>query len=330
MTRTGESRRANDMSAARRPNLFIIGAPKAGTTSLYEYLAGHPQLYMSPTKEPAYFSPDVRVGPQPRFEHPADEARYLALFADAGNAVRVGEASTPYLRSADAPGLVRAFAPDARIVVSLREPVAMMHALHDHRVDNGNENLVDFADALAADDDRRRGRRLPPANNPAGAVYRDKARYADQLERWFAEFARDRVHVIVFDDLKADPAGSFRALLEFLEVDSSYRPHSFTVHNPRHRERRLVRALTDSRPGQFASRRLLPALIGDSRRARLAQRFRQGRLARRQVSVEPIDPRLRLALQAELGPDVARLSALLGRDMAALWFGAGDQPRTER
>jgi hypothetical protein len=305
---------------ARRPDFFIIGAPKAGTTSLYEYLTGHPQVYMSPTKEPTYFARDMRVGPQPRLEHPTDEARYLASLAGAGDAIRVGEASTTYLRSADAPALVRAFSPDARIVVSLREPIAMMHALHDHRIDNRNENITDFADALGADDDRRLGRRLPPANNPAGAVYRDKARYAEQLERWLAQFARERVHVIVFDDLKADPGGTFRKLLEFLEVDSSYRPAAFTVHNPRHRERRLLRALVDSPPGRFASRRVLPALVGNARRERLAQRFRQSRLARRQVRVEPIDPDLRAALQAELRPDVERLSELLGRDMAALWF----------
>ena len=308
-------------AAAPRPNLFIIGAPKAGTTSLYEYLTGHPQVYMSPTKEPAYFSVDVRVGPQPRLEHPADEARYLALFAGAGNALRIGEASTRYLGSAQAPGLIRAFAPDARIVVSLRDPIAMMHALHDHRVASGNETIEDFAEALAADADRRRGERLPLANNPAGAVYRESVRYADHMERWFAIFGRERVHVIVFDDFKADPAATFHELLAFLDVDSGYSP-AFTVHNPRHRERRLVRTLVASRPGRIASQRVLPALIGDTRKRRLAQRFRQSRLARRQVSVEPIDPALRAALEAELAPDVARLSKLLGRDMAALWFGA--------
>ena len=311
------------MSAARRPDLFIIGAPKAGTTSLHEYLTGHPQVYMCPTKEPAYFSPDVRSGPQAHLVYPADEARYLTLFAGAGNALRVGESTTHYLRSEGAPTLVRAFAADARIVVSLRDPIAMMHSLHDHRVDSGNENIADFAAALAADDDRRRGHRLPSANNAAGAVYRDVARYADHLQNWIRAFGRDRVHVIVFDDLKADVAGTFRTLLEFLEVDSTYRPPAFVVHNPRHRERRLLRAIVDSRPGRFASQRVLSALVGDRRRARLAQRFRQSKLARRQVSVEPIDPELRAALEAELTPDIDRLSALLGRDMAALWFRAG-------
>ncbi|HUP83217.1 MAG TPA: sulfotransferase domain-containing protein [Candidatus Limnocylindria bacterium] len=276
---------------------------------------------MSPTKEPFYFCPDVRVGPRPRLEYPTDEARYLKLFAGAGRQLRAGEACTRYLGSVEAPALVRAFAPDAYIVVSLRDPIAMMQALHDHRVAGGNETIAEFADALAADEDRRQGKRLPPGANSAGAVYRIAASYADQLERWFAAFDRERVHIIVFDDLKADPAGSFRSLLEFLDVDSSYRPTTFAVHNRRHRQRPLVRAVVDSRPARFASERLLPALLGEARRARLAQRFLQSRLARREINVEPIDPGLRAALEEELAPDLARLSALLGRDMAALWFG---------
>jgi hypothetical protein len=128
------------------------------------------------------------------------------------------------------------------------------------------------------------------------------------------------VHVIVFEDLKADPAATFRGLLEFLDVASDYRPPEFAVHNRRHRPRPMVRALMDSRPVRFASERVLPAFIGDARRARLAQRFRQSRVARTQVEPAPIAPDIRAALESELASDVARLSTMLGRDLSALWF----------
>src|SRR4051812_16580249 len=94
--------RAGQCGGARvsRPNLFIVGAPKAATTSLYDYLSGHPEVFMCPTKEPLYFCPDVRSGRNVnRLEHPRDEARYLEMYADAGNAKRLGEATTRYLVS---------------------------------------------------------------------------------------------------------------------------------------------------------------------------------------------------------------------------------------
>ena len=68
----------------RKPDLFIIGAPKSGTTSLFAYLSGHPDVYMSPMKEPLYFAPDVLSGRSGHpFTYPEDEAAYLALFAEA-------------------------------------------------------------------------------------------------------------------------------------------------------------------------------------------------------------------------------------------------------
>src|SRR6187551_2293912 len=150
----------------RRPDLFIIGAPKSGTTSLYEYLEGHPEVFMSPVKEPGYFSGDVNREHRRRFSYPADEAKYLALFADARDEKRLGEASTRYILSPAAAAQVKDFQPDARIVAILRNPVEMIHSLHGELVSTGDEDITDFAEALAADHDRAEGRRLPPGANP--------------------------------------------------------------------------------------------------------------------------------------------------------------------
>jgi hypothetical protein len=90
--------------AGRWPNLFIVGAPKCGTTSLYEWLKGHPDIHMSPFKEPCYFARDLAWEESGYYlRHGVDRARYLELFEDAGAATRVGEASTRYLYSRDAP-----------------------------------------------------------------------------------------------------------------------------------------------------------------------------------------------------------------------------------
>jgi hypothetical protein len=304
-----------------RPDLFIVGAPKSGTTSLYDYLSGHPQVYMSPLKEPLYFCPDVRSGGnRPRLEWPGDEDRYLALFKDARQEMRLGEATTRYLVSRDAPRLISGFQPAARITVMLREPIDTMHALHHERLSHGHEDIADFEEALAADDDRRNGRRLPPGTNVLGAVYRETVDYASHLERWFGFFARDQVRVILFDDFAADTAREFRGVLEFIGVDPDYRPPSFAPRNASNRQRRWVRRVVESRMGHWATHDLPSALIGSNARARLSLRFRQSALNRREVARAPMRAELRERLEHEFQPHVERLGEMLGRDLLSLWY----------
>jgi len=307
-----------------RPNLFIVGAPKAGTTSLYEYIAGHPQVYMSPFKEPMYFCPDVHPF---RDRHPflygADEARYLELFDNAHEERWLGEATTRYLVSHQAAHLVSGYSPEARAIVMLRNPVELVHALHNERVSQGSEPLVDFEQAMAADERRSRGIDLPGSMNELSAVYRESARFAQPLQRWFDALGRDRVHVIVFDDFAADGRAALRATLEFLGVDADYEPATFAARNPSHRQRRNVRRALDSRMGTFLSDDVARRLLGSNARARLAYRFRKSRFNRRTIKRQPMGAELRRQLEAEFGPDVAAVGKMLDRDLAGVWFGAG-------
>ena len=309
----------------RRPNLFIVGAPKAGTTSLYEYLRGHPDVYMSVVKEPAYFSPDVP--PQKvRFRYDRDLDRYLALFAGATGERYVGEASTYYIYSRMAPKLIHDFDPAARIVAMLRNPVEMAWALHGQRATHGREPITDFEAALAADNQPDAGGSSRRGQVEMVGRYRDRARYAEQLERWFDAFGRKSVHLIVFEDFVADTAGEFSRLLSWLGIDAAYRPESFAVHNPSHAVRRgLVRSAINTAPGRWATQRLLPRLIGFERSTRLAQGVKRSDVGRTTEKRTPIPDHVRHQLEQDLLPDVDRLSALLGRDMATFWFGASDR-----
>lgn len=306
----------------RRPDLFIVGAPKCGTTSLYEYVKGHPEVFMSAVKEPRYFAPDDALGASGHaLRHGRDLERYLDLFADARDEKRLGEASVGYIYSRLAPGLIHEFQPDARIVVMLRNPVDMIYSLHGQRLSEDREDESDFAAALAAEEDRRAGRRVPAHATAAGSTYRDRGRFGELLPPWFETFGRDRVRVTIFEDFIRDPATEFRRLLEFLDVDPTYQPPEFAVHNPSHTARsRSLRALTKTRPAQWIVWQLLPRLLGDRATRGLVRRFRHSRINRTPARREPIDPQLRARLEAEYTPDVAALSALLGRDMSALWF----------
>ena len=308
---------------SRIPDLFIIGAPKCGTTSLFEYLKGHPQVFMSAVKEPNYYARDLALDPGGQsLRYGLDEARYLALFNDAGGAKRAGEGSTRYLYSLDAAQLTKAASPDARIVAMVRNPVDMIRSLYDHKVAAGTEDLPDLAQALAAEDDRHAGRRIPEHSNPKLATYRDRARFSEQLARWFDVYGRDRVHVIVLEDMIANPASEFRRLLEFLDVDPDWKPASFETHNAAHGSRsRTLQRVVLSRPMQWAAWRALPRIIGDARARQLVSRFSHSDLRRRKIVRTPLPPALRSQLEDDFMPDVKLLSTQLGHDLAALWFG---------
>jgi hypothetical protein len=314
-----------------KPDFFIVGAPKCGTTSVYEYLKGHPEVFMSDAKEPRYFAPDDALGASGHaLRHGRDLERYLDLFAGARDEKRMGEASVVYIYSRRAPGLIHEFQPDARIVVMLRNPVDMIYSLHGQRLSEDREDEPDFAAALAAEEDRRAGRGVPAHATAAGSTYRDRGRFAQLLPPWFETFGRDRVRVIIFEDFIRDPAAEFRRLLEFLEVDPTYQPPAFSVHNPSHTARsRFLRALTRTRAAQWIVWQLMPRVLGDRATRALVRRFRHSRINRMPSKRERLDPDLRRQLEAEYAPDVAALSELLGRDMSAVWFSPADQKAPE-
>ena len=296
------------MTALRRPDFFIVGAPKCATTAMYAYLRAHPQVYLPDVKELHYFGSDFVRRRTPRLS----EEEYLAHFVDADGALRVGEASVRYLQSKRAAEEIREFAPDGRIIAMLRDPVEMMHAQHGEHLFLGMDDIADFAEALAAEEERKRGERIPAATNIADSLfYRDSARFAEQLERYFDAFGRDRVHVIIYDDLREDPARAYRETLAFLDVDPTFVP-SFDVVNPAKAPRSTVlRDLVADPPSWL--RRLLRATTSRHLRKRVYEGlFRWN--ARRSPRA-PIDPDLRRRLRAELAPEVRRLGELLDRDL---------------
>jgi hypothetical protein len=308
---------------ARRPDVFIVGAPKTGTSSLHRYLEQHPEVFMSRPKEPGYFAPDVTGARSDRpFRYPDDEDRYLALFAAAGDVKRIGEASTTYLMSREAPRLISEFEPQARIIVMVRNPVDLMHSLHGQRVGGGTEPIEDFVAALAADVDRRAGRRMPGGHMGYGVAYRDNALLGEQLERWLGVFNSQQLHVVVFDDFALDTAGSLQSVLSFLDVDPTFRPVSFDAYKASYRKRgNFLRPLYRNRISRWLSRRALPAVLDSGRAETVRRTVGVRRVAQQRVERPELSPALRRQLEEEFAADVDLLGRLIGRDLARLWFG---------
>ena len=289
----------------RKPDFFIVGAPRCGTASMYAYLKQHPEVWVSILKEPHFFGSDL--SPLPYAVR--DEQLYLELFAGAAGRPRAGEASVWYLSSEKAPFEIRAFAPEARIIVMLREPAQMAHSLYSLYTRTGNEDLPTFGEALAAEPERRRGGRIPSgAYFPEGLLYTDAARYAAKVERYFAVFGRENVLAIVFDDFVCDTAGVYRRTLEFLGVEPRFEAEL----DPR-RARERVRMLA---VGQL--RRASPEV---KRRLQL-----EGMKQHESASGRPLPSELAARLRQLFAEDVSRLGALLGRDLGAWTRGEAVEP----
>jgi Sulfotransferase domain len=141
--------------SARKPNFFILGAPKCGTTSMAEWLRTHPNIFVSPNKEPNFFN--THDGPR---LYTSDQ--YEALFRGANDEhVAVGEASALYLSSSEAVINIMRYKPDARFIVMVRNPAEMAPSYHAELVLHGAENVKDFVTAWHLQESRRLGRNLP-------------------------------------------------------------------------------------------------------------------------------------------------------------------------
>jgi hypothetical protein len=301
-------------NGARVPDFYIVGAPKAGTTAMYEYLRAHPQLYLPERKELRYFGSDLEI----RDRVPLTRQDYLAYFAEAPADALIGTAYVWYLYSTVAAAEIAEFSPNARIIAMLRNPLDMLPALHGEHLANGNEDIADFSAALDAEPERRAGRRIPPhAHLPQGLWYLDVPRYAEQLERYFAVFGRDRVHVITFDDFAADTPATYGDALRFLGVSDTFRPPTFATINASRRIRsEWVRHFLarPPRPLRLVIRHAVPARLrrGAYERAKTLNVV----AARRPPVPASTAQRLREAFL----PEAARLSELLGRDFVGLWL----------
>ncbi len=311
----------------RIPDFFIAGHPKSGTTALYEMLKQHPQIFMPALKEPQFFAPEMRAGHERQFQGlPQTLEQYAALFAPATSEQRAGEASPSYLRSPEAPGLIARQRPDARIVAILREPASYLRSVHMQFVRAMIETEHDLGRALALEQPRREGRKLPRKGYlPQALNYSEHVRYTEQLRRYRQAFSDEQVLILIYDDFQRDNDATARQVLRFLDVDDTVAlapvraNPSFAVRS--HRLHRLTRSVhLGQGPLAHAAKSGVNAVFPRASRERAFGPAR--RLLRRRVlygETPAVDAALMAQLRRTFKPEVVALSDYLGRDLVALW-----------
>jgi hypothetical protein len=196
------------------PDFLVLGAQKAGTTALYEYLRRHPQITGPSWKEVSFFDRHWARG----------ESWYRGNFPNLARTrgKLVSEASPSYVFHPLAPQRVQEVVPEARLIVLVRNPVDRALSQYNHEVALGREPLP-FEEALDAEEERLRGEQERMAADPRyfsrewwSHTYKARGRYAEQLQRWLAVFPREQLLVLPTDDLGSDPAQAHAQVLEFL------------------------------------------------------------------------------------------------------------------
>jgi hypothetical protein len=261
------------MSELRLPQFLIIGAARAGTTSLYHYLMPHPGVFLAQPKEIDFFSDDGA------YARGIDW--YAAHFRSAPGDVLAGEATPRYLASEEAPARIAQTLPRVKLVALLRHPVERAHSEYlMNRTWRGEPRTFD-----QAVQDELQGRH---AGRPR---YLRRAFYVEHLERYARHFSPDALHVALFDDLASDPLAVYRGVCRFLDLDSEFIPPNLGIaynRTPRLRSRRLWSALERRRRGVGVERQLTSAVdrwnvrpaaghppLAPDLRARLLDHFRE-------------------------------------------------------
>ena len=314
------------------PNFFLVGAPKAGSTSLNHYLDQHPQIYMSPIKEPHYFADEIRPdnfddemrplaepglaalreylqGPaSAKFSGgPVTEWRdYLKLFQHVNGETAIGEASVCYLWSKTAAGNIAAQFPEAKILMVLRDPVERTFSQYRHMLSTA-KSYVSFREEVDAS--------LRATSTRLGRLYPflEFSLYYEQVKRYFALFPREQVRIYFYEEYLRNPLALLQDVFRFLSVEQSFVPDFSQKYLPARVQRSYIlnRALRWLGMWQRMSD-LSPSVL----------RRRLQRVAFRPGNALALVPADRARLVDFYRDDIRNLSSLLNRDLSH-WLDGG-------
>ncbi|MEZ5824009.1 MAG: sulfotransferase domain-containing protein [Geminicoccaceae bacterium] len=270
------------------PDFIGIGAQKCATTWIADMLGEHPGAFVPPEKELDFFSSRYDRG----------HGWYRACFEENGAGIR-GEVSPSYLTDPSAPARIRSASSTVRLLLALRDPVERAYSAHLHELRKGHigGDLVAFERALAL--------------NP---MYVDQSRYAFHLTRWLEHFDRDRIHIVLQEEIRVDPLREATRLFKFLGLDPDARPQA--LYERRHESVAYrsggARALFRT-TGRYARKLGFGKWVAQAKDAPLIGRFYHSQRMDMRQSAPPMSDAVRARLVEELASDMRELQALTGR-----------------
>lgn len=292
----------------QRPNFFIIGAPKCGTTSLSEYLRAHPNVLMSSPKEPYFFSTDFNLG----FISSLEEYLTTCFHGLSDHHRAVGEASAWYLYSEDAVPQILDFNPDARFIIMVRNPIDMFASLHSQMFMERNENIEDAEAAWDFQWLRQKGYHIPKlCRVPRFLQYKAACSLGSQVKIFFSMVERNRVKVFVFDDFIRDTEAVYGEVLSFLDLPNDGKQF-FGAYN----ENKVIRSkLIANLVAMAQGNKKLLYLLNTAKKIANIEKFGLSERNVRKKKRSPLSPSFRTRLSKCFQDDVHLLSGLIGRDL---------------
>jgi hypothetical protein len=293
------------------PNFLIIGAAKSGTTALYAYLRQHPEIFMSTPKELRYFS---YYGPFPKelsgeHIHPGVKTlnEYEKYFEGVRGEKIIGEASPMYLYRPGTAEKIKNLIPDVKMLAILRNPIDRAYSSYMHAIRDWKEPLKSFKLALEKEQDR--------IDQGWDILwhYKNAGLYAEQLARYYEVFDRDKIKVVLHDDLVSSSETLIEDIFKFLEVDKNFKPDTRSRPNvsglPKntHFHSFMEKLFMQDNPIKNVSRVLFPKSI----RSGFMEKIRRMNLEKR-----PMPKEIREELVSFYQPDIMNLSKLIQRDVS--------------
>jgi hypothetical protein len=291
-----------------KPNFFIIGAPKCGTTALSAYLREHPEIFFSEPKEPNFFSQDVAQSKRIQTWQ-----AYLKLFEGSESHKAIGEGTAHYLRSKQAVPEIIKFNPVAQFIVMVRHPADLFHSYYYQLCYNMHENAVSPEEAWRLQECRKNDRCIPQqCPNPSKLQYAQLCSLGEQLEYLYNIVSKDRVLVIFFEDFVNDTRREYERVLHFLGVQN-YQAVDFSPVNQRKVLRypflfKILRATrkTKKRIGMTTNTGLLEPVV----------ELLHKRNVKTLTKKPALDEQFRQELIEYFSDDIRKLSSLTGRDLS--------------
>jgi len=280
------------------PNFFIVGADKAGTSSLYSYLYQIPEVFMSRIKEPNYFSINTIADNHP-LKPIRDKKNYLNLFKNVKDEKIIGEASPSYLSDPDAPKLIYQVSPDAKILISLRDPVERVYS-HYLMLKRLGSKISTFHNQIEISLNEKK-------NKKEDKILLENGLYFQHVKRYLSIFRKEQVKIIIFEDFVKDTKSTLKEILNFLNLKNELHDFKPEVYN---KYGEVRGPLSQKILQNMTLRRISEMFISPSKRRILKEKF---------ILKEKIKPELeendRMLLVNYYNEDVKKIKNLLRREL---------------